>query len=122
MGCLGGAAGLTEAGVRCAAVRPGLSLFVRRLPVLFAAWVIAISGAGVALVVMGRFDAPEGIGIAIALIPLAIPVLPLMWLHPVWYGEDFTIRRAATAGLWALVTFIPSVLACAALGEAFGVP
>jgi hypothetical protein len=80
-----------------------------------------MGGVGLALVITGRFEMWEGIGIAVALIPLAIPMLPLMWMNPSWHGEDFTNRRAGTAVLWALVTFVPSLFLSFAALRLFGV-
>jgi hypothetical protein len=98
-----------------------LRLLIRRLPALLAAWALTVSCVGLALVTAGRFKVLEGIGVAVALMPLALPLLPLLWLQPTWHAEDITMRRAATAVLWAIVAFVPSLFLSIAMLRLFGV-
>ena len=82
-------------------------------------WVAVVGVVSIALVALGRLSPQQGPGFAIALLPLGIPILPMLWLRS--HGEDLTARRAVAVMLWALGSFVPAMVLVVALLGAFGI-
>jgi hypothetical protein len=77
---------------------------------MFGLWMISgVPTIFLGALLLGQRSLLEAFQITIALIPIGIPMLGFLWIHPMSRQTTRSIRRFLFVCLWFVVTMIPAL-------------
>jgi hypothetical protein len=84
--------------------------FLPRAPRMFGWWMLAgVPTVFIGAFLLGQRSLLESLQITIALIPIGIPMLGFLWIHPLMRQTTPSVRRFLFVCLWFVVTMIPAI-------------